>query len=185
VAYAPAPAGAYSVTQLGSGDLTLASISCDTGESVDLANRRVTITLTAGERTTCTFVNVGNDQFANARTISGGNGSTTASTAGATKEPGEPNHGGNSGGHSIWFRWTAPASGTVTIDTNGSNYDTLLGVWTGSAVNGLTSVAQDDDSGAGLQSLVSFSATAGTTYRIAVDGWNGASGNVTLNWNQP
>ena len=30
-----------------------------------------------------------------------------------------------------------------------------------------------------------FTATSNTTYRIAVDGFNGAMGNVTLNWTQP
>src|SRR5206468_2639716 len=32
------------------------------------------------------------------------------------------------------------------------------------------------------QSSVTFTATAGTTYQIAVDGYGGASGNITLNW---
>src|SRR5205823_11333142 len=31
---------------------------------------------------------------------------------------------------------------------------------------------------------VTFNAVAGTTYRIAVDGYNGASGNITLNISQ-
>ena len=31
-----------------------------------------------------------------------------AATAYATKEPGEPNHGGNPGGKSVWWSWTAP-----------------------------------------------------------------------------
>ena len=42
----------------------------------------------------------------------------TISNAGATKELGEPDHLGNSGGSSVWFTWTAPASGRVTLSTN-------------------------------------------------------------------
>ena len=93
-------------------------------------------------------------------------------TAGATKEAGEPDHAGQPGGHSVWYSWTAPASKRVTIDTCGSNFDSVLAVYTGSAVAALTPVAADDDGagcGPGLSEL-SFDAVAGTAYRIAVDG---------------
>jgi hypothetical protein len=36
-----------------------------------------------------------------------------------------------------------------------------------------------------VQSRVSFTAVGGTTYRIAVDGYGGASGAVSLGWSQP
>ena len=49
--------GTYTVTQSPEADWPLTSITCTTGESVDLANRRVTITLGAAERTACTFKN--------------------------------------------------------------------------------------------------------------------------------
>ena len=49
--------GTYTVTQSPDADWPLTSITCTTGESVDLANRRVTITLGAAERTACTFKN--------------------------------------------------------------------------------------------------------------------------------
>jgi subtilisin family serine protease len=118
-----------------------------------------------------------NDDFASARELAGA--TTTGSNQGATKEPGEPNHAGDDGGKSVWYRWTPQVSGTTTIDTAGSNFDTLLGVYTGSAVNGLTEVASNDDEDRAnnvLTSKVSFEATAGTTYRIAVDGFNDGSG---------
>lgn len=50
-------AGTYTVTQTADADWPLTSITCTTGESVDLANRRVTITLGEAERTSCTFKN--------------------------------------------------------------------------------------------------------------------------------
>jgi subtilisin family serine protease len=124
-----------------------------------------------------------NDNFANAQVISGNSGTVTGSNVGATKEPGEPNHAGNAGGASVWYRWTPSTSGSATIDTIGSNFDTLLAVYIGSAVNSLTLIASNDDIGGGnLQSRVAFAATAGTTYSIAVDGYGGATGNITLNW---
>jgi hypothetical protein len=64
----------------------------------------------------------------------------------------------------------------------GSSFDTLLAVYTGSTVSALTRIASDDDSGGSLTSRVSFSAVAGTTYRIAVDGYGAASGSVKLTW---
>jgi len=124
-----------------------------------------------------------NDNFANAQVISGNSGTVTGSNVGATKEPGEPNHAGNAGGASVWYRWTPSISGSVTIDTIGSNFDTLLAVYTGSAVDSLTLIASNDDIGGGnLQSRMTFPATAGTTYHIAVDGYGGDTGNITLNW---
>jgi Bacterial pre-peptidase C-terminal domain len=122
------------------------------------------------------------DPFANAQVVSGPSGSVTGSNANATKEPGEPNHAGNAGGASIWYRWTAPATGTATIDTSGSGFNTLLGIYTGSAVNALTTIASNDDAPGVTTSRVSFSALPGTTYQIAVDGSGGATGSVTLNW---
>ena len=126
-----------------------------------------------------------NDNFSAAITISGSEGTTNGTNVRATKESGEPNHAGNVGGASVWYNWTAPSSGTVDIDTIGSSFDTLLGVYTGSSVGSLTAVASDNDSGGNGASRVNFTATAGTTYRIAVDGYNGSMGSVTLNWIYP
>src|SRR4051794_16631908 len=121
-----------------------------------------------------------NDNFANAQTISGANATVSGTNVNATKESGEPDHAGITGGKSVWYKWTPQASGTTTIDTAGSNFDTLLAVYTGGAVNSLTEVASNDDADGGLQSKVSFTANAGTTYRIAVDGVAGFAGNISL-----
>ena len=131
-----------------------------------------------------------NDAFASAVVLSGASGTTSGTNAGATKEAGEPAHAGSAGGKSVWYRWTAPATGTVTIDTLGSGFDTLLAVYTGSAVNALTQIAANDDTGGSHQSRVTFTATAGGVYRIAVDGYrsnNGAvaQGTITLTWTGP
>ena len=123
-----------------------------------------------------------NDDFSNSILISGLTGTTTGSNVGATKETGEPNHY-SAGGKSVWWQWTAPASGTAVIDTDGSDFDTLLAIYTGGAVNSLTLIDSDDDSGSGLDSQVTFTAIGGTTYQIAVDGYSADSGNLQLNWN--
>jgi uncharacterized delta-60 repeat protein/uncharacterized repeat protein (TIGR01451 family) len=128
-----------------------------------------------------------NDNFANATVIVGPSGSVSGSNVGATLEPGEPSLTGNPGGQSVWYTWTAPSDMSVTFNTVGSDFDTLLGVFTGGpTVDNLTLIQDNDNAGNGLQSRVSFAATAGTTYFISVDGFNaggGASqGVILLNW---
>ena len=120
------------------------------------------------------------DRFAAAITLNGSAISTTGSNVGASKETGEPSHGGNIGGRSVWWRWRAPSSNVVTIDTFGSNFDTTLGVYTGVQVNSLGTIASNDDAADLLQSQVAFAAEANTTYYIAVDGFNGEAGNIAL-----
>lgn len=128
-----------------------------------------------------------NDSFANRIALTGTTATTTGTNVNATKQTGEPKHAGNTGGKSVWWTWTAPASGMVTIDTTGSSYDTLLATYTGTSVSALTAVtngSNDDNPTGNLQtSLVKFSAIAGTVYQIAVDGYNGATGTITLHLN--
>ena len=125
-----------------------------------------------------------NDAFAAAQALAAGAPASAGGTnAEATKEAGEPAHAANAGGRSVWFSWTATSSRRVRVSTCGSNFNTLLGVYTGTSVGGLTRVAENDDSSAcsnGNRSSAELNAAAGRTYRIAVDGKNGASGSVAL-----
>ena len=118
-----------------------------------------------------------NDAFANAIVITlNTTGTTTVNgfNTNASKETSEPRHSDNSGGRSVWWRWTAPSDGNVTFDTRGSYCDTTLGVYTGANLALLTRVASNDDINPGVvqASTVTFTPTAGTVYRIAVDGFN-------------
>jgi 6-phosphogluconolactonase len=124
------------------------------------------------------------DAFAGAPPLPGAVGTIAGSTVGSTSETGEPNHAGASTPvHSVWCKWTAPASAPVRIDTTGSSFDTTLAVYTGSAVNALSEVASNNNIAATtLQSRVTFNAVSGTTYMIAVAGAAGATGNYVLNW---
>lgn len=124
-----------------------------------------------------------NDAFANA-TLLTTNGSVLATNLLASKEPGEPKHDGNNGGHSLWWKWTAPSNGAVVINTDNSTFNTVLAVYTGTTVSNLTQIAADDDENTSqgqLTSQVRFQAIAGTQYEIAVDGKGGATGIVQLN----
>ena len=122
-----------------------------------------------------------NDNFANAEVLAGRSGWTDGDSTGATKEPGEPNHAGNPGGASLWYVWTAPSAGRTTIDVCYAEFDSLLAVYTGDELTNLQEVASNDN-GCDSQSRLTFTAAAGTTYRIAVDGANGAAGYFDLYW---
>jgi subtilisin family serine protease len=123
----------------------------------------------------------GNDTFANRFDLDGTVVEVRGSNVQATKESGEPDHAGKTGGASVWWTWAAPASGTARVSTQGSTFDTLLGVYTGGVVNALTLVAANDDKPGGVGiSEVTFNAAIGTTYQIAVDGLGGATGAIVL-----
>ena len=129
-----------------------------------------------------------NDAFAAATaiTLTNNAATVTGTTIYATKETGEPNHGGFPGGKSSWWKWVATSGGSMAIDTNGSRFDTVLAIYTGSSINALTPIASNDDAASGVSySGVNFTVVSGTTYWIAVDGFINAtfaeSGVVTLN----
>ena len=134
-----------------------------------------------------------NDDFENREVLISTAGSLTGTNliaganASATKRPGEPDIEGNSGGRSVWFTWSAPQNVIVTLKTQGSDFDTLLGVFTGSSLANLSLVASSDDTLGPdpLTSLVVFHAPSGTVYQIVIDGYRGdlgeiASGNYHL-----
>jgi hypothetical protein len=157
-----------------------------------LATRRACLTragilyfLVVSLLTLCTFslqAQPAHNNFSNATILSGISGTHSSHNTGASKEPGEPDHAGNWGGASVWFRWTAPTNSIVNIDTHGSSFDTLLAVYGGNSLSTLTEVTSDDDSGGGYTSAVSFVAGAGMAYWIAVDGYYGSQGNISMNW---
>jgi Ca2+-binding RTX toxin-like protein len=120
-----------------------------------------------------------NDNFTNRILLSGLAPNGQGSNIGATVEVGEPVQNGIT--NSVWWSWTAPNDGTFTIDTKNSNFDTFLSVFTGSAVNNLSLIDYNDDGGGNLTSLLTLNVTAGTTYQIAVDGYQGYTGNIQLN----
>ena len=128
------------------------------------------------------------DYFTNRETIFTTNGTLTGDNSAATVETGEPKHGGKVGGHSLWISWVAPTNGVATFDTHGSSFDTLMSAYTLNATNS-TQVNQlheearnDDDPGFQPTSLIQIGAIAGRSYEIAVDGYQGATGMVVLNW---
>src|SRR5712691_7765995 len=142
-------------------------------------NNPLLLTLTSNVTVNAIFRAPGDD-FAQRIPITGWSNTVTSANTNATKEAGEPNHAANAGGHSVWWTWTAVSSGNVTLSTAGSSFNTLLAVYTGGAVTNLSSIASNDNDGTNLTSRLTFPATAGVAYAIAVDGFSGASGNIVL-----
>ena len=181
------------ITGVPSGDYTLQIVvNPDNVLHESNTNNNVTLVPVTIPPVTCTGAPT-NDNFANAIVVDSLPFNYTEFNNCATKQSGEPNHLGSSGGHSVWFSWTPASNQTAVINTKRSDFDTVLAVYTGNAVNSLTLVASNDDivQGVYLQSQVSFAAVAGTTYHIAVDGYYSASetdsavGTVVLNVDPP
>ena len=108
-----------------------------------------------------------NDDFANATVVSATPFTDAVDTTDATSQATDST--GCGGSHSVWYAYTASHNGTLTFDTSGSSFDTLLSAYTGTE-GSLTLVACNDDANNGLQSQVSFDVTSGTTYHFMVGG---------------
>jgi hypothetical protein len=111
---------------------------------------------------------------------------TTLATVGvnANNGKGEPGISCAPAGHTVWFKFTARENGTVDITTLGSDFDTVLGVYTRSGGQNFTEVACDDDGGgfAGPSTIYDLDVAKGTTYYIQAGSWASSSGgNLILN----
>jgi hypothetical protein len=105
--------------------------------------------------------------------------STAQSTVEATLGPTDPTEC-PSGGHSVWFSYTADADGQLRATTFGSDYDTILFVGTPDGAGGLAVLGCNDDA-VDLQSAVRFDAVAGTTYLLMVGSFlDSAGGELVL-----
>jgi hypothetical protein len=137
-----------------------------------------------------------NDAFAARQVLTGATGTVGGDNETATAEAGDPVPPmipgvSSAGAASVWYSWTAPATGPVSMSTGpaASGRDTTLAAYTGSTLGSLVLVAGNDDvSDTDYLSRIAFTATAGTTYAVAVDGYrtyDGGVGPFTLGWAGP
>lgn len=135
--------------------------------------------------------------FTHAKVMRGALGTTVAwDVAGLYTEPGEPVGSAVTGGlfQTVWFKWTAPASGPITFITadsspgdvysqspgEASKLWSTLTVWTGTSLGGLTEIVSVDDSAV---HPATFTAVAGTEYLIQIGtGKTGENGKASLAW---
>src|SRR6266511_2480638 len=131
------------------------------------------------------IVRPGNDNFADADVLSGYSFNVRDSNKAATMEGrrtwpwdtrgGEPIWADNQGGHSIWYRWIAPASGVCTIGGRGEGFDLLLSAHVGDSVGTIMPVAFN---AMGTPDPITFEVAAGKTYQLSVDGFFGEEGKL-------
>lgn len=115
-----------------------------------------------------------NDNFADAKALTGASDQDWADNRVATLETGEPAILGQTGTASLWYKWTAPRTGKFQVSAYSASFDPLLAIYTGTAVDHLTLVTADDDTdpSAGLaneDSRCTLTTTAGTTYYFQVE----------------
>jgi hypothetical protein len=123
-----------------------------------------------------------NDNFASATVMSGGAWTASGSNRDATGETNEPFNSLSDGetGASVWWQWTAPAGGLYRLTTAGSAINTVLVIYTGTAMRTLTRVAQNQDGGWGSAGSLTFAASPGTSYYFQVDGQGREEGALRL-----
>ncbi|WP_404423530.1 S8 family serine peptidase [Nibricoccus sp. IMCC34717] len=126
-----------------------------------------------------------NDRFADAAILDGATITGRASLTGATTEAGTPAVGGVSGIPLLWFEWTAPSGGTYTLDLAGTEDDSVASVFTGSSLGGLTSVAANDDAPSSKASRLTFVASSGVNYLIALGKKAGRDGLIRFQLGKP
>lgn len=115
-----------------------------------------------------------NDNFANATTLAGESAQASGRNNSGSLEPGEPRILGLAGGASLWYKWTAPRNARFQVSAFSYDFDTLLAVYTGSALDKLTLVTANDDTMStadikNVDSRCNLDAVAGTTYYIQAD----------------
>jgi len=127
-----------------------------------------------------------NDNFAKAAKITGYYGSASGTTAYATRETGDPLPAFKTAAtNTVWWVWTAPATGKVQFNTAGSGIDdTVMGVYRGTSISALTKIAENDDAISGCYiSSNAFDVVLGNAYRICVAGYGNSNvGAVKVNW---
>ena len=131
-------------------------------------------------------IETSNDFFSGATELTGLSGSTTGSNQNATLEDNEPALGVGYGGATLWFTHTPTSDGALTVNTQGSAFDTVLTAYRGTSLDSLTRLAINDDyrfnDNYSLQSQVTFTVKADTTYYLRVHSWGSARGDLELNW---
>lgn len=124
------------------------------------------------------------DMFEDAELVDDECGQVFGDNSEATCQDGEPYSVEHPGRRSLWFCWTAPRSGLVSMEIVDGDFDTVLGVYQGADVADLIEVAYDDDgSDRGNLSKLAFDAIEGEEYFIYVAGYSeGSYGWFELDW---
>jgi hypothetical protein len=77
-----------------------------------------------------------------------------------------------------WYDWTCPTTGVATLSMcGGMGFDTVIAAYAGSGCPAPGSaITCDDDSSCGLESLITFSCSAGSHYMLQIGGYLAGAG---------
>ena len=126
-----------------------------------------------------------NDNFADAAAANL-KSAKTATTTDATLEVDEPQPAcATATDKTVWFSYTPGTNKTVIAKTAGSDFDTVMAVYTGTDLATLTPFACNDDRAVDNLSKLNLTLTGGTTYWFQVGGAGGASGSLTFRLKKP
>jgi Ca2+-binding RTX toxin-like protein len=121
-----------------------------------------------------------NDNFAGRKVVASLPYEDIQNTAEATVEPGEPTSCTEETKHSVWYEFTPTADGVFAADTLGSDFDTVVAVYTGTSLADLHLVACHDDTLFSTEARVVFSAAGSTSYFIQVTGYFDDAGTLVF-----
>lgn len=110
-----------------------------------------------------------NDDFASALELNAAGHSTALFMNGlATAQAGEPFHAGLPPAATQWWSFTPDRTRTYNIRVSPGDFDSVMAIYTGSSLDGLSLVAQNNDAWSNDRgSMVDLAANAGVTYHIA------------------
>ncbi len=125
-----------------------------------------------------------NDDWLNAINATPTPFTDTKDTSGATTDTGgrvDPNPSCAVGSRftTIWYKFTPPSNGSVTADTLGSVYDTVLLAVTGSPGSFVEVSGGCNDDFSGVTSQITISVNSGTTYYFMISGFDSSSNGAT------
>ena len=103
-------------------------------------------------------------------------------TGGATSSPDDPeltDCNRRRGNATVWYRYTPSTNGIISVDTIGSNYDTMLAIWTGTRGSLVSRGCNDDISGPILQSSLAVTVLVGIPYYIEVAQYSSTATNAS------
>jgi hypothetical protein len=126
-----------------------------------------------------------NDDFAAAQELTGS--SVSGNNTAATVEPSEPLPGDNPLVRTVWYRWTAPRSGSLHLNMTSAAEaleNSFMAVYTGDSPGALAQVAYNGgEPGKNGLSELTMDVDGGTAYHIQVGSWQLYSmGTFTLAW---
>ena len=123
---------------------------------------------------------VSNDYYESALSLGQGVVTWQGTNVGADIEPNEPAGPFGVRTGTVWYSWQATATGWWKVDTEGSDFDTVLALGTGTTMADYEEIAVNNDTPEGNRARIIFYAESGDSFQIAIGGAAGAEGQVNL-----